>query len=436
MKPCTRKSPRRDAERGTHRSYVLRNTVDVNQEVLRQIREIKRGVVEIYSEEELVKRVEQSARTGKPLRVKLGLDPSTSDIHIGHGVPLRKLRTFQDLGHQAVLIVGDFTALIGDPSERNATRPMLTREQIERNVGTYVEQAGKIVDARKLEIRYNSEWLAPMDFRAVIELCSKMTVARMLERDYFAKRFKEGSPISIHEFFYPLMQGWDSVMIEADIELGGQDQTFNLLVGRDLMREKGREAQICVTLPLLVGLDGVNKMSKSLGNYIGVTDEPKMMFGKAMSIPDNLMRNYFELATGLPLEEIDKMLRAETHPRAAKARLAGEIVRGFWGEEAARAASKAFDEKFREHKMPDEMREHRLAPESLRDGKVWLVKLLVDLGFAPSNSEARRKISQGAVTVYSGSEEGTKFTEENLAVNDGMVLRVGKKKEHVRLRLK
>jgi tyrosyl-tRNA synthetase len=410
--------------------------VAVQSEVQRQIREIKRGVVEIYNEDELVKRVEKSITAKKPLRVKLGLDPSTSDIHIGHGVPLRKLRAFQDLGHHAVLIAGDFTALIGDPSERNTTRPMLTRQQIEHNVRTYVEQAGKIVDAKRLEIRYNSEWLAPMDFRAVIDLCSKMTVARMLERDYFSKRFKEGTPIAIHELFYPLMQGCDSVMVKADIELGGQDQTFNLLVGRDLMREEGLEPQICITMPLLAGLDGVNKMSKSLGNYIGVTDPPEMMFGKAMSIPDHLMRNYFELATTLPMEEIAKLLKPEAHPRAAKARLAGEIVRQFWGDKAARAAEKAFDEKFRERKTPDEMPEHFIPAASLKDGKVWLTRLLVELGFAPSNSEARRKITQGAVTVFTDANEGKKFTDENLPVKDGMILRIGKKKEHVRLRLK
>ena len=410
--------------------------MELQSEVRRQIKEIKRGVVEIYNEAELVKRVERSIVAKKPLRVKLGLDPSTSDIHIGHGVPLRKLRAFQDLGHQAVLIAGDFTAMIGDPSTQNTTRPMLTKEQIERNVRTYVEQAGKIVDVKRLEIRYNSEWLAPMDFRAVITLCSKMTVARMLERDYFAKRFKAGTPIAIHELFYPLMQGWDSVMVNADIELGGQDQTFNLLVGRDLMREQGLEPQICLTMPLLVGLDGANKMSKSLGNYIGVTDPPDMMFGKAMSIPDSLMRNYFELATTLPMEEIAELLKPGTHPRAAKARLAGEIVRQFWDDQAARAAEKAFDETFREHKTPDEMPEHFISAASLTDGKVWLTKLLVEMGFAPSNSEARRKISQGAVTVITDRDEARKFTEENLPVKDGMVLRIGKKKEHVRLRLK
>lgn len=410
--------------------------MDPHSEALRQMKEIKRGVVEIYNEDELLKRVEKSIAARTPLRVKLGLDPSTSDIHIGHGVPLRRMRAFQDMGHQAVLIVGDFTATIGDPSERNATRPILSREQIEHSVGTYVEQAGRIVDTSRLEIRYNSEWLAPMDFAAVIKLCSKMTVARMLERDYFAKRFKEGNPISIHEFFYPLMQGWDSVMINADIELGGQDQTFNLLVGRDLMRDRGMEAQICITLPLLVGLDGINKMSKSLGNYIGVTEEPDMMFGKAMSIPDNLMRNYFELATTIPMDEVNALLAPGAHPQAAKARLASEIVRQFWGPEAAEAAARSFDEKFRDHKIPDEMPEDAVNRADLKDGKIWLTRLLVELGFAASNAEARRKIQQGAVTLYGGQHNGEKFTEENLPVEDGMVLRIGKKKEHIRLRLK
>ena len=414
-----------------------RKAVEVHREAARQLKEIKRGVVEIYSEEEMLKRLEKSVAANIPLRVKLGLDPSTSDIHIGHGVPLRKLRTFQDLGHQAVLIVGDFTATIGDPSEQNKTRPMLTREQIENNVRTYVEQAGRIIDAGKLEIRYNSEWLAPLDFRAVVNLCSKMTVARMLERDCFAKRFKQGSPISIHEFLYPLMQGWDSVMIKADVEIGGQDQTFNLLVGRDLMREGGMEPQVCITLPLLVGLDGVNKMSKSLGNYIGVTEDANTMYGKAMSIPDELMRNYFELATAIPLEEIRDVLRPGVHPREAKARLAGEIVRRFWSDEAARDAADTFDRKFREDRIPLEMPEHILTSADLKDGKAWIVKLLVDLGFASSNGEARRKIIQGAVILFDQSGEGKKVTDPSLdlEVRDGMVLRVGKKKEYVRLKL-
>ena len=294
------------------------------------------------------------------------------------------------------------------------------------------------MDADTLEIRYNSEWLAGMDFRAVVNLCSRMTVARMLERDYFAKRFREGSPICIHEFLYPLMQGWDSVVTKADVELGGRDQTFNLLLGRDLMRDEGMEPQICITMPLLVGLDGVNKMSKSLGNYIGVTEEPEVMYGKTMSIPDELIRDYFELATMLPLEEIADLLRGGTHPREAKARLAAEIVRQFWGEGAAASAAKAFDEKFREDRMPDDMPEHIFTPSDLKDGKIWLVRLLVQLGFASSNGEARRKIEQGAVTLFDRSEEGRKLTDPglDLEIKDGMVLRIGKKKEYVRLKLK
>ncbi len=408
------------------------------QEIDRQIKAIRRGVVEMYSEDELRAKLARSLSENKPLRIKLGLDPSSADIHLGNGVPLRKLRTFQDLGHRAVLIIGDMTGLIGDPSERNATRPMLTKAVIERNVQTYVEQAEKIIDIDKLELRYNSEWLGSMNFEDVIKLSSRMTVARMLERDYFEKRYKSGSPIGIHEFLYPLMQGWDSVVIESDVELGGRDQTFNLLVGRDLMRGEGLEPQVCITMPLLVGLDGTNKMSKSLGNAIGVIEAADMMYGKAMSIPDELMRNYFELATDMPEERIKDLLADGVHPREAKAALAAEIVRQFYNDEAAQGAARIFDAKFREDKIPDDIPEFDVAPSDLKDGNIWVVKLLTGPGLASSSSEARRKISQGALTIYPDGETPEKCTDPkaDVPVRDGMILKVGKKKDFVRIRLR
>ena len=407
------------------------------QEIERQIKAIRRGAVQIVSEDELENKIRRSLDLHEPLRIKLGLDPTSADIHLGNGVPLRKLSVFQSLGHKAVLIIGDFTGMVGDPSEQNAARPMLTKEDIDRNVRTYVEQADKILDVDKLELRYNSKWLAKMHFADVIRLTSKMTVARMLERDYFSNRYKSGSPIGIHEFLYPLMQGWDSVEIDADVEIGGQDQTFNLLVGRDLMKAAGKEPQVCLTLPLLVGLDGVNKMSKSLGNYIGVTEPPNVMYGKAMSIPDGLMRNYFELATLIPAERISELLADNTHPRDAKAALAAQIVREFWSEAAAREAAGNFDAKFREDRIPADMPEHTVSPSELKDGKVWIVKLITDIGMASSNSDARRKISQGALTIYKDGKTAEKLTDPgtDLEVSDGMIFKVGKKKEFVRIRL-
>ena len=408
------------------------------QEVERQLSAVRRGAVQVVSEDELRAKIGRSLDEHEPLRIKLGLDPTSADIHLGNGVPLRKLKTFQELGHQAVLIIGDFTGTVGDPSEQNATRPMLDREDIDRNVKTYIDQAGKIIDVDKLELRYNSEWLAKMHFGDVVRLASKMTVARMLERDYFEKRYRSGTPIGIHEFLYPLMQGWDSAMIDADVEIGGQDQTFNLLIGRDLMRAEGKEPQVCVTLPLLVGLDGVNKMSKSLDNYIGVAEPPDTAYGKAMSIPDRLMRDYFELATELPEDRIGEFLSKDTHPRAAKAALAAEIVRQFWGKKEAEEAAAGFSAKFREDKMPSEMPEHVVPFSSLKDGKVWIVKLLADIGMASSNSDARRKISQGAVTLFRDGKTAEKLDnpDTDVEVLDGMVLKVGKKKEYVRIRLR
>lgn len=290
-------------------------------DIAEQLAILKRGTAEVFREEELAERLAQARKTGRPLRAKLGMDPTAPDIHLGHTVVLRKLRQFQDLGHKAVLIIGDYTARIGDPTGQNTTRPMLSPEQIKQNAQTYFEQAGKILDTtpEKLEIRFNSEWLADLRLADIIKLAASMTVARMLERDTFELRCKKGDPIGIHEFLYPLMQGYDSVAIQSDVELGGTDQTFNNLVGRDLQRIAGQPPQIVITMPILVGLDGKEKMSKSKGNYIGVTDPPSEMFGKTMSIPDSLMENYFTLLTDMPAERIRELTNpAKTHPKEAK----------------------------------------------------------------------------------------------------------------------
>jgi len=311
---------------------------------------IKRGVVEIIPEEELVKKIENSIKTGKPLRVKLGCDPTRPDLHLGHSVVLRKLRHFQELGHIAILIIGDFTAMIGDPSGQNKTRPQLSFEETRVNGQTYFEQAKKILLPERVEIRYNSEWLGKMTFEDVIRLASKYTVARMLERDDFTKRYKSGEPISIHELLYPLAQAMDSVAIEADVELGGTDQKFNLLVGRDIQREFGQEPQVIITTPLLVGTDGVEKMSKSLGNYIALNDPPFEMYGKTMSIPDELIYDYFLLTTDLSpaeIEQIKKQLQdPNVNPRDLKRKLAWELVRMYHGVEAANKAQDEFDKIF------------------------------------------------------------------------------------------
>jgi len=300
-----------------------------------QLEVIKRAVVQIFPENELVEKLKKSEKSGTPLRIKLGIDPTAPDIHLGHTVVIRKLRQFQDMGHTGVLIIGDYTALIGDPSGREKTRPQLTSDEIEKNAKTYLEQVGRILDMEKVEIVRNGEWFKEFSFRDVLKLVSKMTVARMLERDDFSKRFKSETPVGLHEFIYPLMQGFDSVMVKADVELGGTDQTFNLTVGRDLQRDNGEEPQVAITLPILVGTDGTLKMSKSYGNYIAVEDSPKEMYGKVMSIPDGIMRNYFELLTDVPLAEVGELLKDTAHPMEAKKRLAREIVAGYYGADAA-----------------------------------------------------------------------------------------------------
>ncbi|MBN1289757.1 MAG: tyrosine--tRNA ligase [Actinobacteria bacterium] len=401
-----------------------RNSVDGQMEV------ITSGVVEVIPLDEMRKKIARSIDTGKPLTVKLGVDPTRPDLHIGHAVPLNKLRHFQELGHEIVLIIGDFTALIGDPSMQDVTRPVLTTGQVEENARTYIEQAGKIIDTEKARLVHNSEWLAPLDFRGVLELTSKFTVARILERDDFQRRYREEKPLGLHEFLYPVMQAYDSVQLQSDVEIGGTDQKFNLLAGRNLQRSTGQEPQCVLTLPLLEGTDGLKKMSKSLENDVGLTDPPGEMFGKVMSIPDEIMWKYFELATKVdPAEAARLKAQVESgnlNPRDAKERLASEIVTIYYSKEKAEEASSGFRRVFSDGETPENM-EVVAVPESLfNEGRIWVVDLIVELGLAPSKGEARRLIEGGG--IYIG---GNRITDKDLelAVSDlsGKVLRKGRK---------
>jgi len=391
--------------------------------ILEQIQLLKRGTVEVFSDPELAEKLGQAAKTGRQLRVKLGLDPTSPDIHLGHTVVLRKMRQFQNLGHKAVLIIGDYTARIGDPSGQNSTRPILSGEQIEENAKTYFEQAGKILDTceDKLEVRYNSEWLAKMNLMELIKLTAKKTVAQMLQRDSFKKRLQADEDVYMHEFLYPLMQGYDSVMVESDVELGGTDQTFNNLIGRDIQRAYGQEPQIVVTMPILVGLDGKEKMSKSKGNYIGVTEESGEMFGKVMSISDEMMENYFTLLTELPADKISELVNPEkTHPKEAKVLLAKTIVAQLHGEKSARSAAEQFDKVFAQKQLPDDMPEIVLACDP-----IMASKLLVACGLVASGSEAKRLIRQSAVSI-----DGNKVDDPNVEIMpaNGMIIHVGKRR--------
>jgi len=380
------------------------------------------NVVEIIPENGLEEKLKKAREENRPLRVKLGADPSAPDLHLGHAVVLRKLKQFQDLGHQVVFIIGDFTARIGDPSGRSETRKPLTPEQVKKNALTYQEQVGKILDISRAEIRYQEEWFGKMKLEDVLVLTSKYTLARMLERDDFAQRFKEQRPIFLHEIMYPLLQAYDSVAIKADIELGGTDQKFNLIVGREIQREYGLEPQVAMLMPILEGLDGKQKMSKSLGNYIGLTDPPNQMYGKVMSISDELIIRYFELATELPKEEIReikrKMKEGILNPRDAKARLAREIVKIYHGEEASIRAEEEFNRIFRNKELPEEVQE-----VIINEPKIWIVKLLTLVGAAKSNSEAKRLISQGAVEI-----NGSRIEDINMdiEIDKPFILRVGK----------
>ena len=364
---------------------------------LSQLELLRRGVVDLIEEKDLVRKIERG-----PLTVKVGFDPSAPDIHLGHTVILRKMRHFQDAGHRVVFVIGDFTAMIGDPSGRKTTRPQLTREQIEQNARTYTAQAFAILDERKTEVAFNSRWLLALGSDGLVRLASRITVARILERDDFQKRWAARQPIALHELLYPLAQGYDSVALKADVELGGTDQLFNLLLGRDLMREEGLEPQVVMTLPLLVGIDGVEKMSKSLGNAIGIQEPPGEIYGKLMSIPDALMWSYYELLTDVPTTEIaalrQRVESGQQNPRDAKAGLARRITAQFHGEQAATDAEEFFQKAFSKRQLPEHGLEARPVPKTLSDAGA--AKLIVELNLAASMREARRKIAEGALTVY------------------------------------
>ena len=392
-----------------------------------QLHIIASGVDRIVPESALLEKLKR----GAPLNIKLGVDPTAPDIHIGHAVPLRKLRQFQDLGHQVTLIIGDGTALIGDPSGRNSTRPQLTADQVKANAQTYVDQAYKILDKSKTTLVYNSEWLLPLTLEDMLGLLSKFTVARILERDDFHNRYTQGQPIAVHEFLYPVMQAYDSVVIKADVELGGSDQLFNLLAGRELMEKMGLEPQVCLTLPLLEGTDGVQKMSKSYGNYIGVTDEAPDMFGKVMSIPDELMVKYFRLASTLPVDEIDAieagLAADELHPNKVKRQLARNIVEAYYDEAAAHAAEEQFDRVFKQHEIPDDIPTYAADLTPNDDGLVYVAKLLADAGLANSAGEARRLIDGGGVKV-NGTPVPAKSYNVDPALLADATIQVGKRK--------
>ena len=394
----------------------------ITQDTEAQLRVALRGCDELLVQAEFAQKLARSQATGTPLRIKLGLDPTAPDIHLGHTVVLNKMRQLQDLGHTVIFLIGDFTSMIGDPSGRNTTRPPLTREQIAENAKTYYAQASLVLDPAKTEIRYNSEWCDPLGARGIIQLASRYTVARMMERDDFTKRFKGGVPISVHEFLYPLMQGYDSVALKSDLELGGTDQKFNLLVGRELQKEYGQEPQCILTMPLLEGTDGVEKMSKSKNNYIGIGEAPDSMFGKLMSISDTLMWRYFELLSFDSLEDI-AALRAEIeagrNPRDAKVQLAQEIITRFHSKQAAHDALANFEARFRDGAVPENMPELTLSGAPL-----GVLKVLREAGLVASGAEAQRNIEQGGVKI-----DSVKIEDKGLTLPAGTyVIQVGKRK--------
>ena len=390
-----------------------------------QLSYLRKGTTEIIPEAELRVKLEKSAKTGKPLRVKLGADPTAPDIHLGHTVVIRKLRAFQELGHTVIFLIGDFTGLIGDPSGKSTTRPQLTRQEIAANAETYKAQIFKLLDPAKTEIRFNSEWMDKLGSDGFIRLASHVTVKQILERDDFAKRLAEERPIALHELLYPLTQAYDSVALEADVELGGTDQKFNLLVGRNLQREYNQEAQICVVMPLLEGTDGVQKMSKSLGNYIGINEPPREIFGKVMSISDSLMWRYYELCTDLSLPEIEKLRKSaesERNPRDIKVDLAKKIVSDFCSAEAAEKAEEEFNLLFRSKQAPEEIEERKL-----KSGPWKLPRLLVESGLVASMAEARRLIEQGGVSV-DGEKNSSTNSEVTIEVNQPRLIQLGKRR--------
>src|SRR5215468_1088708 len=391
-----------------------------------QLERIRRGAVDIIREEELLEKLKRAQKTGKPLRVKAGFDPTAPDIHVGHTVLIRKMKHFQDLGHTVIFLIGDFTGLIGDPSGRSATRKQLTAEEVQQNAETYKQQIFKILDPQKTVIDFNTRWMMPLGADGFIRLAGKYTVARILEREDFSKRYTNQHPIAMHELLYPIVQGYDSVALQADVELGGTDQRFNLLVGRELQREYGQESQVVLTMPLLEGLDGVQKMSKSLGNYIGINEAPNEQFGKVMSISDELMFRYYELLTDIPLAEIQKLKQdvqsGNRHPMEAKADLAVRIIAGYHGEAAAESAREKFNRIFRNREIPEDIEVKKVA---LASGPLRILKLLTSVGLAPSNTEAQRLIESGAVHM-----NGKRVTDIRAEISqpDEYLFKVGKRR--------
>ena len=393
-----------------------------------QLAYLRKGMAEIIREEDLRERLVQAEKTGRPLRVKAGFDPTAPDLHLGHTVLLRKMKHFQDLGHTVIFLIGDMTGLIGDPTGRNVTRPPMTREAILANAETYKSQVFKILDPVKTEVRFNSEWLAPLRFEDMVRLCSKYTVARVLERDDFSKRYKEGLPISVHELLYPLSQAYDSVALECDVEMGGTDQKFNLLVGREIQKDFGQPPQIVATVPILEGLDGVNKMSKSLGNYIGITEPPEVMFRKVMQVSDELMYRYYELLTDRSLAQIAAM-RAGAHPMESKIALGKLIVADFHSAAEAEQAAETFNRVVRQKEVPAEIPTVALPEGLIKDGHIRLDKLLAKIGLAESVTEGLRKLKAGAVEV-----NGERVKEMTMPAPAGdLLLQVGKNWRRVTL---
>lgn len=395
-------------------------------DVDRQMEVIKRGAVDLVNEEELRNKLTCSIRENKPLRVKLGLDPTAPDLHLGHTVVLQKLKQFQELGHIVIFLIGDFTGMIGDPTGRIETRPALTKEELLINAETYKKQVFKILDPKTTEVRFNSEWFEAMNAADMIRLCAQYTMARMMEREDFRNRYQNNLPISIHEFLYPLVQGYDSVALQADVELGGHDQIFNLFVGRVIQRAYGQESQVLVTVPLLEGTDGVNKMSKSYGNYVGIDEPPYVMFGKLMSISDELMLKYYELLSDISLEQLnilkERIRNGSTHPRDAKVNFAKEIITRFHSKEAAEEAHENFDKMFRDKEVPEDIETEKRRKSEIGS---WLPKLLANLGMVSSTSEGKRMIQQGGVHI-----NGVKVNSEEILLEgiDELIIKVGKRK--------
>jgi tyrosyl-tRNA synthetase len=395
-------------------------------DIERQIEIIKRGAVDLISEQELRHKLTKARAEGRPLRVKLGLDPTAPDLHLGHTVVLQKLKQFQELGHTAIFLIGDFTGMIGDPTGRVETRPALTKDELLKNADTYKEQVFKILDPDKTEIRFNSEWMESMNAADMIRLCAQYTMARIMEREDFKNRYTNNLPISIHEFLYPLVQGYDSVALKADVELGGHDQIFNLFVGRDLQKSYGQESQIIVTVPLLEGTDGVNKMSKSYGNYVGIDESFDIMFGKLMSISDDLMLKYYELLSDVTVDEFKALKKGidegSVHPRDAKVDFAKEIVKRFHGTLASADAHANFDKVFKNKEIPDDIEVVRIKREEIDS---WLPKLLVKIAMVPSTTEGKRIIAQGGVSINGSKAAGEEISVEGV---DELVVKVGKRK--------